>query len=104
MDKKKAENIVVLNLKGICSFTDYFIICSANSEKQAQAISEEIEMVFKKNKIYANSIEGYILGEWILMDYIDFVIHIFKPELREHYGLEKLWGDGKDETDLFKKK
>lgn len=104
MDKKKAEEIVVLNLKEICSFTDYFIICTATSQKQAQAICEEIRVNLKKKKLNPISIEGFTLGEWILMDYVDFVIHIFLPEVREHYGLEKLWGDGKNETNQFKKK
>lgn len=104
MDKKKAEDIKVLNLKEVCSFTDYFIICSALSQKQAQAICENIEITLKKDKIYAKGIEGMNLCEWILMDYFDFIIHIFNPEIRQHYGLEKLWGDGIDETSNFKKK
>lgn len=104
MDKKKAEDIKVLNLKDVCSFTDYFIICTALSQKQAQAISEAIEITLKKDQIYAKGIEGLTLSEWILMDYFDFVIHIFNPETRQHYGLEKLWGDGTDETGIFKKK
>lgn len=104
MDKKKAEGIVILNLKEICFFTDYFIICTANSQKQAQAISETIEMTLKKSKIYPKGIEGITLCEWVLMDYFDFIIHIFDPESRKHYSLEKLWGDGIDETAKFKKK
>ncbi len=104
MDKKKAENIMILNLKEICFFTDYFIICTTNSQKQAQAITEEIEISLKKHKLYPKGIEGLALGEWVLMDYIDFIVHIFNPETRGHYSLEKLWGDAKDETSKFKKK
>lgn len=104
IDKKKGENIVILNLKEVCYFSDYFIICTANSQKQAQAISETIETSLKKLKLYPKGIEGLTLCEWILMDYFDFIVHIFNPETREHYCLEKLWGDGIDETAKFKKK
>lgn len=104
IDKKKGENIVILNLKEICYFSDYFIICTANSQKQAQAISQTIETSLKKLKLYPKGIEGLTLCEWILMDYFDFIVHIFSPETREHYSLEKLWGDGIDETAKFKKK
>lgn len=104
IDKKKGEDIVILNLKEICYFCDYFIICTANSQKQAQAISETIETSLKKLKLYPKGIEGLALCEWVLIDYIDFIVHIFNPESREHYSLEKLWGDGIDETSKFKKK
>lgn len=104
IDKKKGEDIIILNLKEICSFSDYFIICTANSYKQAQAISQTIETSLKKLKLYPKGIEGFPLCEWILMDYFDFIVHIFNPEAREHYSLEKLWGDGIDETAKFKKK
>lgn len=90
---KKAEDIVVLDLQGISSFTDYFIIMQGNSKRQNLAIYENIETELKNENIRPLSIEGRKNAEWILMDYGSFIIHIFSKEAREYYYLEKLWGD-----------
>ncbi len=90
---KKAENIVVLDLREIASFTDFFIIMHGNSTRQNQAIYQAIEENLGKERIYPLGIEGETAGEWILMDYGHFIIHIFSLKAREYYALEKLWGD-----------
>jgi len=90
---KKGENLVVLDLRGISSFTDYFVIMHGNSARQNLALQENIEKELKKEKTLPLSIEGKKLGEWILMDYGSFIIHVFSEKAREYYSLEKLWGD-----------
>ena len=93
---KKALDIVVLDLTGVTSFTDYFIICSGSNPKQAQAISDEIGYQLKHQLgEYANSVEGYNSAEWILADYGDFIIHVFQPKSREYFQLERLWKEAK---------
>ena len=91
--EKKAEHIVVLDLRNVSSFTDYFVIMQGNSKRQNMAIYESIEQKLKKENIKPLSIEGRKNAEWILMDYGYFIIHIFSKEAREYYYLEKLWGD-----------
>lgn len=91
--EKKAEDIVVLDLREISSFTDFFVIMQGNSKRQNLAIYESIEQELKGENIYPLSIEGRKNAEWILMDYGHFIIHIFSKEAREYYYLEKLWGD-----------
>jgi len=90
---KKAENIVVLDLRGLASFTDFFIIMHGNSTRQNQAIYQAIEENLGKERVFPLGIEGETGGEWILMDYGHFIIHIFSKRAREYYALEKLWGD-----------
>lgn len=90
---KKGEGMVILNLKGISSFTDYFVVMHGNSKRQNVAICENVERELKENDIRPESIEGRENAEWILMDYGNFIIHIFSKETREYYSLEKLWGD-----------
>ena len=91
---KKAEDIVVLDLTGISSFTDFFIIMHGNSARQNVAILEGIDEELKDRSIRPLSVEGKNNAEWILMDYGEFIVHIFSPNARECYSLEKLWGDG----------
>ena len=91
--KKKAYDLIVLDIKKLSSFADYFIICSATSNRQAQAIASSIELDLKKEKIYSLGIEGFKEGEWILLDYDEVIIHIFYQPLREFYELERLWVD-----------
>ncbi len=91
---KKAEDIVVMDLTGISSFTDFFIIMHGNSSRQNVAIYEGIEEELKDLSIKPLSVEGKENAEWILMDYGDFIVHIFSLRAREYYSLEKLWGDG----------
>jgi len=92
--EKKGENIVVIGLKEVSSFTDYFLLISGNSSRQNLAIYENIEKELKKEDIYPLHVEGKENAEWILMDYGNFILHIFSKETREYYSLEKLWGDG----------
>ncbi len=91
---KKAENLVVLDLRGISDVTDYFVICHGTSDRQVMAIADGIEGHLRKSlNIRAKNVEGRPRGEWILMDYIDFVVHVFVGERREFYRLERLWDD-----------
>jgi len=80
-----------LNLQGVTSFTDYFVICSVANIRQGQAACDEIELRLKNQGERAISIEGYDTGEWILMDYGDFLVHIFSQTARSYYDLERLW-------------
>jgi ribosome-associated protein len=91
-EDKKAEDIRILALDpSESSLTDYFLICNGTNDRQNVAIGDEIEARMKRDfGMYANSVEGRRQGEWILMDYVDFVVHIFSPEKREYYGLERL--------------
>jgi len=91
--EKKAEDVVLLNLKDITTITDYFVICSADSDVQVKAIADNIIGKLKEQKIKIWHTEGYQSLKWVLLDLVDVVVHIFQPETREYYGLEKLWGD-----------
>jgi len=90
---KKGEGLVVLDLRGISSFTDFFIITHGNSPRQNIALYENVEQELKKTNIRPLSIEGKENAEWILMDYGNFIVHVFSKRAREYYSLEKLWGD-----------
>jgi ribosome-associated protein len=90
-DSRKAQDIKVLDLSGITSFTDYFVICSGSNSRQIQAIADEISQRLKKRGELPISLEGYQQAEWILMDYADFIVHVFSPKAREYYDLERLW-------------
>lgn len=91
---KKAVDIKVLDLRQIASFTEFFIIASGSNQRQVQAISDEINEQLKKQlKSRAIRIEGYSGGEWVLLDYGDFIVHVFDKEAREFYDLERLWLD-----------
>lgn len=90
---KKGEGMVILDLRSISSFTDYFVIMQGNSKRQNMAICENVERELKEIDIRPESIEGRENAEWILMDYGNFIVHIFSKEAREYYSLEKLWGD-----------
>lgn len=92
-EEKKAENPVAIRLKGIASFTDGFVICTGTQRRQTQAICDAIVERLKASGERAGHIEGYERGEWILIDLYDLIVHVFTPETREFYGLERLWGD-----------
>ena len=91
--QKKADNIIILDLRQLSIFTDFFIICQANSEPQVEAVMDFIQEKLSKMKIKMHHIEGADKLQWVLMDYDDFVVHIFLPQVRNYYELEKLWGD-----------
>ncbi len=97
MEEKKASDIVVMDLRGLKnSFTDFFVICSGNSDTQIESISDSVESeVQKTNQEKPWRSEGKNNREWILMDYVNVVVHIFLKDKRSFYGLEDLWGDAK---------
>ena len=90
-ESKKAVDIRVLDLRQITSFTDYFVICSVANPRQGQAVCDEVEKRLKETGERPVSIEGYDRAEWILMDYSDFLVHIFSENARKYYDLERLW-------------
>jgi ribosome-associated protein len=92
---KKAIDTVVLDLREIASFTDYFLIMSGANERQVQAISDEIVETLKKAGTAAARVEGYKTAEWILLDYGDFVVHVFDERARKFYDLERLWRESR---------
>ena len=89
---RKATGVVVLDLKKAGAFTDYFVICSAANPRQVQAIADAVEQALKAQKQRPSLVEGYARAEWILLDYFDFVVHIFSKHARDFYGLDRLWG------------
>ncbi|MDQ5843944.1 MAG: ribosome silencing factor [Acidobacteriota bacterium] len=93
--EKKAIDIVVLDLRDIASFTDYFAITSGANERQVQAIADGVSDTLKKNGTNAARIEGYKTAEWVLLDYGDFVVHVFDDKVRKFYDLERLWREAK---------
>jgi ribosome-associated protein len=89
---KKAEELSILEMeKGSGAFTDYFVLCNGTNPKQIQTIADEVEMRLKAAGIRPNSVEGYNQAEWILIDYVDFVVHVFSEKARKFYDLERLW-------------
>jgi ribosome-associated protein len=93
---KKAEQITVLEMdQASGAFTDYFLICSGTNPRQVQAISDEVELRLKRAGLYPNNIEGHRQAEWVLIDYVDFVVHIFSETARKYYDLERLWKSAK---------
>jgi ribosome-associated protein len=90
---KKADEMVIMDMRGISSFTDYFIICSGRSDRQVQGIADSVETEMKKAGISPLGIEGFTEGKWVLLDYGDVVVHVFYAPIREFYDLERLWAD-----------
>lgn len=90
---KRAENVVILDLRGLTSITDFFVICTGASDTQVKAISTNIENELKKEAIRPWHREGLTSLNWVLLDYIDVVAHVFLPEIRDFYSLERIWGD-----------
>jgi len=94
---KKAEDIIMLDIRGLSIIADYFVICTGSNSKQIQAISDEVGIQLKRQAHeLPNSLEGYNQSEWVLADYGDLLVHIFSPKAREYYGLERLWRTGKN--------
>ena len=91
---KKAIDIVALDLRGIAGYTDFFLICSGGSDRQTKAIHDGIHEGMKKEKdTLPRRVEGLSEARWILMDYLDCVVHVFTPDTRDYYRLEQLWGE-----------
>jgi ribosome-associated protein len=91
---KKAIDVVELDLRGVLGYTDYFLICSGNTSRQTKAIHDGIlEGLKHEHTLIPRRVEGASRADWILMDYLDVVVHIFTPEARDYYRLEQLWGE-----------
>jgi len=94
-ESKQAKDLRILDLRSISAFADYFILVSGANTRQIQAIADEVEMQLKKAGDRPLSIEGYDNAEWVLMDYGDYLVHIFSEKARAYYDLERLWRDAK---------
>lgn len=90
---KKGYNVKVLDLRELTPIADYFVVCSADSDTQVKAIADEIDKNLKDDGIRSWHKEGYRALNWVLIDYVDVVVHVFKKDVRNFYNLEKLWGD-----------
>ena len=92
-DDKKASEFVVLDLRKAAGFTDYFVICAGQNARQTRAIADAVMEALGSRGAKPAHVEGYERSEWVLLDYFDFIVHIFAPETRLFYGLERLWGN-----------
>jgi ribosome-associated protein len=95
---KKGFNVLKVDLRNLVTFTDYFVICSADSDTQVKAIADQVDKVLSDEGIKCWHKEGLKALRWVLLDYVDVVVHIFKKDARDFYNLEKLWGDAPSET------
>jgi ribosome-associated protein len=89
---KKAADIVAMDMRGIPSFTDFFLICTAQNQRQLRAVADAVDMALRELDLRPAHIEGDERSEWILLDYFDMVVHVFTAEQRRFFGLERLWG------------
>jgi len=101
VEERKALELRVLELSQISSLADYFLVCSGTNERQVQAIADAVVETLKADKVRPHHIEGYDPGRWVLLDYGDFVVHVFDEDTRQFYSLEKLWADAPDVTAEF---
>jgi len=90
---KKAMEVVVLDLRQTPAFTDFFLLCSGQNQRQVHAIADAVEEALRAAKVRPNHVEGYDRGDWVLMDFFSFIVHVFTPQTRAFYSLERLWGD-----------
>jgi ribosome-associated protein len=95
---KKAIDVQVLDLRALDSFTDFFVICSGQNVRQVQAIADAVEEGLREEQVKPAHVEGFERAEWVLLDYFDFVVHVFRSERRELYALERLWGSAERAT------
>ena len=91
--ENKGHGVLILDLRGISTATDYFVLASGTSDVQGKAIAEHLVDELKKENVRPAHVEGLSGGRWVLLDYIDFVVHVFHPQSRDFYQLENLWGD-----------
>lgn len=106
IEGKKGEDVVILEMdKSSGAFTDYFVVCSGTNPRQIQAIADDVEKQMAEAGQRPNSVEGYSQAEWVLLDYVDFVLHIFSERARKFYDLERLWKSARklSPSDLAKK-
>jgi len=101
-EDRKAVDLRVLHLEKVSDFTDFFLICSGTNERQVQAIADAVQERMREEQVRPLHVEGYSRGQWVLLDYGDFVVHIFQEEPRRFYSLERLWGDAPDVTRDFR--
>jgi ribosome-associated protein len=94
VQEKLAEDVVILDLRPVTAYTDFFVLCSGRNPRQTKAIYDEVrERMKADDRLSPRAVEGDREGNWILVDYLDVVLHVFTPETREYYGLEELWSD-----------
>jgi ribosome-associated protein len=91
--ENKASDVVVLDLHGVTDMTDYFIVASGTSDTHVRSVAQHVLETLQRQGVRAASVEGLTQGRWVLLDYVDFVVHVFHPSLRAFYQLERLWGD-----------
>ena len=96
--EKKAHNVLIMDLRKITTMTDFFVLCSGDSDVQVKAIVDNVDEKMKKRNLRSWHREGYENLQWVLLDYVDVVLHVFHKDTREFYCLESLWGDAKIET------
>jgi ribosome-associated protein len=95
-DSKKAEDIVAIDVAEILGYTDVLVICTARNERQAKAIHDEVHLRLKQDEgLLPRRVEGLPEARWVLLDYLDCILHVFVPETRELYRLDQLWGEGR---------
>jgi ribosome-associated protein len=92
---KKGLNVVALDVRGVSTMTDYFIIAEGTVPRHVAALAQNVDDVLRKNHVAPSHVEGLPDGEWVVLDYMDFVLHLFTPELRGYYALEEIWKEGK---------
>ncbi len=93
--EKQASNIVLLDVRDICSFADYFVFCTGDSQRQVRTILDDIELSLKREGVLPHHDEGALDSGWLLLDYGDVIVHIFSPEERDYYNLDGLWSEAK---------
>lgn len=93
--EKKANDVLILHVAKLTSVADYLVLCSGESERQVRAIADHIDSELSGQRVPPLSIEGAMTAQWILMDFGDVVVHVFRTDIRDHYGLEKLWSDAR---------
>ena len=103
MLEKKALDIKIIDVRKITTLTDFFIICTSESQPQTRAITDHIQETMKKEELHPLHLEGYENLNWVLMDYVHFVVHVFSRESRDYYDLERLWADGNITSVIDKK-
>ncbi len=93
-EEKLAQEIVILDMRPVCAYTDFFVICSGQNPRQTKSIVDEVRYGLKHGEgVLPHSVDGERAGDWIVADYLDVVLHVFTPETRAYYGLEELWDD-----------
>ncbi len=95
LEEKKAENIVLMDLHGVVSFTDYFIICSGTSDRMLDSLADVVQTTAKRDFKLSSKLEGRSSDGWLLVDFGDIIVHLFYPEQREYYQIEQLWNQSK---------